>query len=189
MCVENTIRTESICGAIEDALKKASSDYEEIANRSQSGIAPLLDVKPKEDQIKCCLYCYLSRNGYDVHVEAAYGRNGTRCDLVAWKNGKATAIEIKTAWAGSKPWVTKPAYQIKGWCADVKKLRSHQQAGGCAEAYFILSLFWQEGSKEFKNLVKSIDDKLELIPEITCGPFQISWNGLTAFEHRVYKVT
>lgn len=79
----------SILKAVHAGLDRAGKDCVKI-----SGLQGL-DVKPKEDQVKCALYRELSSRGYLVHVEARYPLGNQRCDLVVIdeENDRSVAIE------------------------------------------------------------------------------------------------
>ncbi len=171
----------SVAKIIENGLVLAEKDYSRIAK-----LKVKFDVKPKEDQVKCALYKAFCDNGYLVHIEASYAKNGERCDLLAIKENKNfVAIEIKTAWAG-KGWVNKPVEQVLSWLTDIEKLRGLIKDRRTLKGYFILCFAYENGSKSEAALRKEIY-KLPKLVEL--APVKIEkWNGLTELQFFVVEV-
>lgn len=170
-----------VLNIVRHGLEYAKTDYLQIAALEK------FDVKPKEDQIKSALYRSFSEHNYLVHIEASYTRNGGRCDLVASKNGKKIAIEIKTAWAGSG-WVNKPNEQAESWLKDVRKLMTLQADDSVKAGLFIICFAYEHNSKGEVQLRQKINEVIQAIkPELE--PFEIAtWNGLNNIQFFVYQV-
>lgn len=164
--------------ALRTGLMLAKSNYIDISKLSH------LDVKPKEDQIKCAIYRALSECGDLVHVEASLSRNGERCDLFAVSGEIRSAIEIKTAWAG-KGWVNKPVEQSATWDYDIKKLTSLHESELADSCYFVLCLAYELGSKwEEVFKAEALKRECELVDD-----FEISnWNGLNRIAFYIKQV-
>lgn len=160
----------SLRKAIDAGLKFAADDFKKISMLGS------FDVKPKEDQVKCCLYKSLTEFGYTVHVEASYARNGGRCDLIAIEpnSGARAAIEIKTAWAGGG-WVNKPKEQMASWRKDIVKLMT-LQTNECVEAGILVICFAYERESEWQVKVRN---EIDALGGTCLPPFELSaWNRL-----------
>jgi hypothetical protein len=168
--------------SIMSGLEFAAQDYARIAKSVN------FDVKPKEDQIKCGLYRALSEAGYLVHVEAAYARNETRCDMMAIRDEHKIAIEIKTAWAGRGGWINKPVEQADKWSRDIEKLMVFAGEELIDTAYFIICFAYEHGSPAEEKLREKI--KRIGSGELLCKePIEIScWNGLNRIQFFVFQV-
>ena len=81
---------------------------------------------PKEEQIRCSIYAFMRPQYKVVCAERGYASidDGSRveCDLWASDGSAETWIEFKRCWSG-KGWNNKPPEQMRGWEADVEKLR------------------------------------------------------------------
>tara|TARA_B100000745_G_scaffold225022_1_gene150468 strand:+ start:1460 stop:2023 length:564 start_codon:yes stop_codon:yes gene_type:complete len=165
----------SVIATIENGISLATKDYIRIVNFGNKKF----DVKPKEDQIKCCLYKAFCDAGYLVHVEASYARNGGRCDLIAYNHASdSVALEIKTAWGGTG-WNNKVSEQVSSWKSDLKKLQTLMAAEPVTHRYLLVCFCYQKGTQP-EEALKAELDKLEAK---AYEPFVFSeWNGLTEIQ-------
>ena len=160
-------------------MKVAVADYVKIAKLSWR-----LDVKPKEDQLKCAIYHTFSEARHLVHVERAYERGGGECDLVI-ASSNPVAIEIKTAWAG-KGWCNKPKEQAETWDADIRRLQGLRPQSFSA-GYFILLFAYESDTRA----EMSVREKLSTLgtPTIHISPTEMNeWNGLNRLECMAYRI-
>lgn len=171
-----------ILGLIRAGLDAAVRDYQQIATGRHH------DVKPKEDQIKCCLYKSFTDAGRLVHAEAAYQRNGGRCDLMVL-GGLPVGIEIKTAWA-APGWKNKAPEQFDCWLQDIEKLKENRDAFGGWESYFVLLVASQNQSTPQKSLLEKLAELQEQYACEISEPTQIEeWNGLNSLQYFIFRIT
>lgn len=164
---------------LRQGIDYALDDYCHLAER------PLgVDVKPKEDQLKCALYRAFTEAGHVVHVEAGYERGGAECDLMVAMR-PPVGIEIKTAWAATR-WNNKPPDQAETWTKDYGKLRSLPERGFGA-GFFVLLFAYAAGTNAEASLRAVIADLGR--PALCTEPRAISlWNGLDSLECSAWKV-
>lgn len=176
------MRSEEVPGLIKVGLDAAIADYQQIA------MAQHHDVKPKEDQIKCCLYKAFKDAGRLVHTEAAYHRNGGRCDLMVLGD-PTVGIEIKTAWA-APGWQNKLSEQVQDWLTDIEKLKANKDAFGGWSSYFVLLVASQDKSTPQTNLLEKLAELQGQYPCEPSAPCKIEeWNGLNTLQYFVFKIT
>lgn len=156
----------------------AMDDYCRIAER------PLgVDVKPKEDQLKCALYRAFSEAGKLVCVETGYERAGGKCDLVVAMR-RPVGLELKTAWA-STGWKNKPAEQAKSWNRDLERLATLADKGFGA-GFLVLMFAYEAGSKPEAVLRAKTNDLGK--PSLHTEPRKLTlWNGLDRLECMAWR--
>lgn len=167
---------------LERGIAFAFDDYRRIAER------PLgIDVKPKEDQLKCALYRAFIEAGHMVQVEGGYKRGRDKCDLMVAMR-EPVGLELKTAWAGDpdEGWQNKPDDQAKTWHKDLDKLNT-LPAKGFGAGFFVLLLAYLPGSRELPAMRERVAKLGE--PFIATEPRAIpSLNGLDTLECYAWRV-
>ncbi len=146
-----------------------------------------IDVKPKEDQLKCALYRAFTETGHVVHVEGGYARAKGKCDLMVAIDGshKPIGLELKTAWAATR-WNNKPPEQAAKWANDYEKLRSLPDRGFGA-GFFVLLFAYAADTAAEESLRAMIDGLGN--PDLRTEPRAITlWNGLDSLECFAWRV-
>lgn len=176
MTIANTI------ALIRQGIDYALVDYCRLAEK------PLgVDVKPKEDQLKCALYRAFTEAGHVVHVEGGYERGGAECDLMVSMR-RPVGIEIKTAWAAASAdgWKNKPGYQTSTWSEDIRKLRTLAERG-FGSGFFVMLFSYQAetvGEKTLRGRMSGLGR-----PVICTEPRGLTlWNGLDTLECYAWRV-
>lgn len=164
---------------IRQGIDYALDDYCRLAEK------PLgVDVKPKEDQLKCALYRAFTEAGHVVHVEGGYERGGAECDLMVAMR-RPVGIEIKTAWAATG-WNNKAPEQADTWHKDLDKLKT-LPAKGFGTGFFVLMFAYAAGTAAEETLRAVIADLGR--PTLRTEPRELTlWNGLDSLECFAWRV-
>lgn len=164
---------------IRQGIDYALDDYCRLSEKPMG-----VDVKPKEDQLKCALYRAFTEAGRVVHVEGGYARAKGKCDLMVAMR-KPVGLELKVAWACTS-WNNKPPEQAATWVRDYEKLKTLPDKGFGA-GFFVLLFVYSANTVAEGSLRTVIADFGK--PCLCTEPREINlWNGLNTLEGMAWRV-
>jgi hypothetical protein len=167
---------------LRQAIDSAMDDLVAIAGHSPN------EVLPKEEQVRAAVYHFLRQQNWLVHVEAAYPRSKTECDLRAWdRKDQELWIEVKRAWGiRTSGWVNKPAEQARTWAADAEKLLL--APASATRAFLLVGFFQDEPNPTLCGVTKRIVafSPGKLVYESPCRPLRWRETGVRVMKAWVW---